>query len=395
MKVAVVGLGMAGLPLACVIADTGFTVVGVDLDQQRCNLINEGKNPIPEEQGLDALIQKHGGSTVQATTKITDAKTCTLFIIIVPLFIDEQHNPVFHQLETAFQSVGSVLKKGDCVVLETTVPPTTTETKGRQWLEQASGLVLGDFYLAYSPERIMTGVSVSRLREFPKIIGGVNTKSGDVAYQLYKQFIPHLSSVSSARLAEFIKVIEGCYRFTNIALANELYLLSQEYQLDFDEARTHANHEFCHIHEQSTGVGGHCIPVYPWFLMKHMEEQGKKECTKVLQASYHVNDEMIQYWADRIITRCQTLEIPLEQVTICIQGISFRKGIKNTYYSRNLALARLLMKKGMHVVIEDPLFSAQEIQKLGLTEGSSENADVIFNPFELQLIIQEKNSTLL
>lgn len=169
--------------------------------------------------------------------------------------------------------MGRILKKGDLVVLETTFPPGTTSGRVRKRLCEASGLAEGDFYLAYSPERIMTGYSISRLREFPKVIGGTDEKSGLVAYQLYRQFISNLHLVSSASVAEMIKVMEGCYRDVNIALANELYKICQDLDIDFFEAREMACHQFCHIHLPSTGVGGHCIPVYPWFLIKEMEKE--------------------------------------------------------------------------------------------------------------------------
>ncbi len=131
-----------------------------------------------------------------------------MFVVIVPLLVDENYNPDFRILENAFRNVGRILKKGDLVVLETTVPPMTTELLAKRWLEEGSGLKLGEFYLAYSPERIMTGHSISRLKEFPKVIGGVDKESGIKAFEVYRKFIPNLHLVSSARVAEFIKVIE-------------------------------------------------------------------------------------------------------------------------------------------------------------------------------------------
>jgi UDP-N-acetyl-D-mannosaminuronic acid dehydrogenase len=178
MTIAVVGLGKAGLPLAAVVAEAGLDVIGIDVDKKRCKQINEGINPIPEEMGLDKLIKKYGGKNLIATSRYADAKDSCFFIVIVPLFIDEQNNADFSILEDAFRNVGKLLKKGDCVVLETTVPPGTTETMVKDWLEKESGLSVGDFYLAHSPERIMTGYSISRLKKFPKIIGGVDEASG-------------------------------------------------------------------------------------------------------------------------------------------------------------------------------------------------------------------------
>jgi len=231
--ISVVGLGRAGLPLAAVIADSGFKVIGVDIDKKKCEMINKGINPISEELGLDELIRKHGGKNLIATPKYEDAKDCNVYIIIVPLFVDENYNPDFSVLEGAIRSVGRILKKGDLVVLETTVPPMTTETLVKRWLEEESGLKLGDFYLAYSPERTMTGYSISRLREFPKVIGGVDEESGRKAFEIYRKFIPNLHLVSAARVAEFIKLMEGCYRDVNIALANEYSKLPMNWESTF------------------------------------------------------------------------------------------------------------------------------------------------------------------
>ena len=381
VKICVVGLGNAGLPLAAFIADSGFEVVGVDLDKSRCSDINSRKNPIVEEKGLENLVKKRGGKNLLAVSDYFKAKDCNFFIVIVPLFIDYDHNPDFKFLKDAFTNISKILKKSDCVVLETTVPPGTTETIVKEWLEK-SGLRLGDFYLAYSPERIMTGFSISRLKEFPKIIGGVDKKSGEIAFDVYKKFIPNISLVSSSKVAEFTKVIEGCYRFTNIALANELFKIADELDVDFFEARKFANHEYCNIHLPSTGVGGHCIPVYPWFLIKKIGE----DKSSLLKTSNEINDEMIEYWAEKIIEESNKLDKPLNRVKICIKGIAFRKGVKSIYNSRNLELVKILKKKGLDVYAFDELFTKDEIKDMKIEFLSPGNADIVFDSLNLEII---------
>lgn len=314
MKIAVIGLGRAGLPLAGVIADSGLEVVGVDIDKNRCELVNKGLNPIPEEKGLGELLRKYGGKSLKATACYEEAKECNVYIVITPLLIDGDYNPDFRNIESSFREVGKILKRGDLVVLETTVPPKTTEILAKKWLEEESGLKFGEFHLAHSPERIMTGCSVSRLREFPKIVGGVNEESGRKALEIYKNFIPNIRLVSSARVAEFIKVIEGCYRDANIALANELFKIAQDLELDYYEAREFANHEYCHLHLPSTGVGGHCIPIYPWFLIKEMEKKGRFNQARLLRASREINDEMAFYWMEKIVFQCLKLNKPLNKI---------------------------------------------------------------------------------
>jgi UDP-N-acetyl-D-mannosaminuronic acid dehydrogenase len=382
-SVAVIGLGNAGLPLAAVIADSGIDVVGVDIDADRCRLINRGENPIPEEPGLEDLIRAHGGKRLVATPDLQDARGCRAFIVIVPLFVDEGFNPDWRVLEAAFRSLGKILKPGDLVVLETTVPPGTTDRLVSSWLRQTSGLSREEFHLAYSPERIMTGYSISRLREFPKVVGGTDEKSGELACQLYRRFIPHLNPVSSARVAEMIKVMEGCYRDVNIALANELVKISEELGINFFEAREHANHQYCHLHLPSTGVGGHCIPVYPWFLIKGMEEKERFDYVRLLRSSREINDQMVEYWAERIVLEALKVDKPLGQVRICVAGITFRTGVKEFYHSRNLALARRLGEKGLDVYAFDPLLAEKEVRDLGLRWLRPEEADLVFDTFRL------------
>jgi UDP-N-acetyl-D-mannosaminuronic acid dehydrogenase len=392
MTIAVIGLGKAGLPLAVVIAEAGLDIIGVDVNTQRCKQINTGTNPIPEEPHLDELILKHGGKKLIATPSYQDVKNCDFFIIIVPLFLDINHKPDFSLLENAFRNVGKILKKGDCVVLETTVPPMTTEIRIQKWLEEESKLHLGDFYLAHSPERIMTGYSVSRLREFPKIIGGVNQESGKKAHAVYAKFIPKLALVSSVRVAEFIKVIEGCYRFTNISLANELFKIAEELHVDFFEAREHANHKYCDIHLPSTGSGGHCIPVYPWFLINEMEERGRHKNVTLLRSSYAVNEDMPAFWANKIIMECMKIHKTLNSVKICVTGITFRKGVKSIMNSKNLELVNLLVKKGFTVSVYDEIFSREEIEQLGLQYGQPKDAEVVFDPFTLKIETQTEKT---
>jgi UDP-N-acetyl-D-mannosaminuronic acid dehydrogenase len=146
-SIAVIGLGKAGLPLAAIIADSGIDVTGVDIDSGRCESINRGINPIIEEPVLDELIKKYGGQKLFATTNYDDAKDCNFFIVIVPLFLDDDNDPELSSLENAFKNVSRLLKKDDIVVLETTVPPETTETLVRGWLEDGSRLKLGELWL--------------------------------------------------------------------------------------------------------------------------------------------------------------------------------------------------------------------------------------------------------
>ena len=351
MKISVIGLGKAGLPLAAVIADSGLDVLGVDLDKNKVEMINKGINPIEEEPGLKELIKKHGNKKLKATSDaVNAAKQCNVHIVIVPLFIDGNKKPDFSIIKNAMEALSKGLKKEDIVVLETTVPVGTTENIVKNTLEKGSKLKAGiDFYLAYSPERIMTGYSISRYKEFPKLIGGINKESTEKAFEVYKQFSKPIK-VSNARTAELAKVAEGIYRDVNIALANELFKVSEHYNVDFWEMKEAAKHQYCNILEPGN-VGGHCIPVYPWFLINELD-------VPLIKTARALNDDMINYYFENI----KKIVGKKSNAKIGIIGLSYREGVKERAYSRSIAMISLLKKNGYEVYGIDPLYSEEETE---------------------------------
>ncbi|MEK6984703.1 MAG: nucleotide sugar dehydrogenase [Nanoarchaeota archaeon] len=348
MRISVIGLGKAGLPLAAVIADAGINVIGVDVDNKKVRMINKGVNPLKEEPGLSELIIRHGGKNLKAISNAVEAaKQSNVHMIIVPLFINKSKKPDFSLIRKACENVGRGLKKKDIVVLETTVPVKTTETLVAEILEKISKLRVGkDFYLAYSPERIMTGYSISRFKDFPKLVGGINTKSTDKAFEVYKKFAKPVR-VSNSRTAELAKIAEGVYRDVNIALANELFKVAEIYKVNFLEMRNAAKHQFCNILEPGN-VGGHCIPVYPWFLINELN-------VPLIKTARNLNDDMVKYYAKKIEK--------FNPQKVGIVGLSFREGVKEKSYSRSIDLIRLLKKKGYDVYGLDPLYSKEEVEK--------------------------------
>jgi len=346
MKISVIGLGKAGLPLTAVIADSGIEVIGVDISKKRVNDINQGINPIPEEHGLSELIKKYGGNKLKAVADYS-VEECSAHIVIVPLFIDENKKLDFSVIKVAFENLGKKIKKNDLVVLETTVPVKTTETLVKDILEKNSGLKAGtDFYLAYSPERIMTGYSISRFKEFPKIIGGINKESTDKAFEIYSKFAKPIK-VSNSRTAELAKISEGIYRDVNIALANELFKVSENYGIDFWEMKEAAKHQYCNILEPGN-VGGHCIPVYPWFLINELE-------VPLIKTARELNNDMLDYYLKKIEN--------IGGKKVGVIGLSYREDVKQKEFSRSVDLINLLKKKGYEVYGLDPLYSKQETEK--------------------------------
>jgi UDP-N-acetyl-D-mannosaminuronic acid dehydrogenase len=270
-KVCVVGMGHAGLPILSVIAETGLITYGYDIDSNKIELLSKGINPIPQEPGVQEIINKTLNKNLFFSNNLTELKEkVNCYIIIVPLFISENKVPDFSILDSAFKSVGRILKKDDLVVLETTVPPKTTEDRFKTILEKESNLIAGkDFYLSYSPERIMTGDSIDRLKNMPKVISGYDKVSLDKIKELYSLFNSKLYCANNMREAELTKVLEGVFRDVNLAIANECYKICEMYDVDYSHLRKGANQNpYCNLLIPGIGVSGHCIPVYPWFVIQ-------------------------------------------------------------------------------------------------------------------------------
>ena len=371
MKIGVVGLGKAGLPLACTIADSGLDVIGVDINRNLINKLSKKENPIPEERDVQEILKKTIGKNFNLSSDpIETAMKCNVHIVIVPLFIDNNKNPDFSLLNQAFTNVAKGLNKGDCVILETTVPPGTTEHIVREWLEKESNLKAGkDFHLAYSPERIMTGYSISRYKEFPKVIAGLTSKCTETAYNVYSRFCSKVDKASSIKTAEFVKVAEGVYRDVNIGLANELFKIAEKMEIDFWEVREKAKHAYCNILEPGI-VGGHCIPVYPWFLINN-----EMLDTTLIKTARILSDNMAKYYADKVD------RIAKRGGKVAVVGLSYREGVKEDAYSGSYLMIEELRKRGYKVYGIDPLFEADEVEKRfridSCTKQQLENMDAV------------------
>ncbi|MBU0763031.1 MAG: nucleotide sugar dehydrogenase, partial [Candidatus Altiarchaeota archaeon] len=205
------------------------------------------------------------------------------------------------------------------------------------------------YLLAYSPEQMMTGYSISRIREYPKIVGGLSQEAADEACMFYKRFCKKVLKVRDTRTAEFVKVSQGIYRDANIALANELYMMCVEQGVDFWEVKDASKHQFCDIHTPGM-VGGHCIPVYPWFLIN----TGK---TQLIRLARKINDEMIEYYADK------AKEIAGKGSNAGIIGLTYREGVRRCDYSRAHDLITALKQRGFEVFGADPCLSSDEVRK--------------------------------
>jgi len=373
--VAVVGLGKIGLPLAAQFATKGWSVIGCDVLPDVVKTVNAGRSHVHEEAGLeDAVAQAVATGSLSATLDTAGAvKSSSVVVLIVPLLSDSQHNIDFRNLELAAHDVGRGLGQGTLVICETTVPVGTTRNRLAPILEEASGLRAGvDFFVAFSPERLYSGRIFADLRKYPKIVGGLEPEGTQRAVDFYKSVLDaEVRAVKNAETAEFAKLAETTYRDVNIALANELALYGAARDVDVAEAFKAANSQpFSHLHRPSIGVGGHCIPVYPHFLLADATD-GELELPRAGRA---VNDHMV----DVAITSLEKVLGTLRDRRILVLGASYREDVKELAFSTAIPLVQRLREKGADVDLYDPLYRPEELASLGanvIDLGSNSHLD--------------------
>jgi UDP-N-acetyl-D-mannosaminuronic acid dehydrogenase len=357
MRAVVVALGKVGLPLAARIALAGHEVVGVDIDPRVVALVNDGQAPFPNEAGLpEALAETVADGRLRAVsdTAAAVAEGPDLVVAVPPLVVDASARPDWGVLDAVVADIGRGLKAGTTVSIETTVPVGTTRARVAPALEAASGLKEGtDFHVVFSPERIFSGRAIADLDKYPKLIGGLSAAGEARGIELYASFLDaEVRGLGSAEAAELSKLAETTYRDINIAFANELARYSDELGIDVLNVIDAANSQpYSHVHRPGIAVGGHCIPVYPRFLLA-----GDADARLPLLAR-EINERMPSYAAD--------LAGDVRGKTVLILGIAYRGGVKETAFSGAFALRDALTGRGAHVVAHDPMFSGDELRGHG------------------------------
>ena len=376
--VAVVGMGKIGLPLAAQYAGAGWHVIGVDVLPDVVAGLNAGRSHIDEEPGLsDRIAAAHAAGRFEATLSHADAaRRADVVVMIVPLMLSEEQQPAYGLIDPASEAVGRGLRAGSLVIYETTVPVGDTRARFGPILERASGLAAGDaeagFLLAFSPERVFSGRVFHDLATYPKLVGGIDDASAERAVAFYRGVLPaEVWRLSSVEAAEFAKLAETTYRDVNIALANEFALYAERAGVDVSEVIRGANSQpFSHIHQPGIGVGGHCIPVYPHFLISRAEE------LRIPALARRVNDAQV----DHAVEVLQRELGPLDGVPVLVLGLTYRENVKELAYSRALPLIARLRSRGAQVTAWDPLLSHEEVERLGIqpwTWGQPSPAQVI------------------
>lgn len=361
--VAVVGLGKIGLPLVGQFTSHGQRVIGCDINPAVVDAVNAGRSPVLEEPELQEKIADAKRRDLLCATTDTAAgvSKCNVVVVIVSLFIDAERNVDYRAMDAATAAVGRGLQPGTLVIYETTVPVGATRGRFREALEKASGLRAGtDFFLAFSPERVQSGRIFRDLRVYPKIVGGIDAESGRRAVAFYEAVLcdAEVRMVSDAETAEFVKLIENTYRDVNIALANQFACFAADHGLSVDEAIAGANSQpLSHIHHPGIGVGGHCIPVYPYFLINAASDNQMS----LLSEARRVNDGM----ADWALARLERTLGGLAGKRVLILGLAYRHNVKEAAFSVARHLIRALRQQNALAIVNDPLFTPEEIVGFG------------------------------
>lgn len=372
MRAVVVALGKIGLPLAVQIARAGHEVVGCDVDRRVVGAVNAGEPPFPGESGLgEALAEVVGAGRLraQADTTAAVAEGADLVVAVPPLVVDDRARPDFGVLDDVVAAVGAGLRPGTVVSVETTMPVGTTRGRVAPALARASGLEAErDFWTVHSPERVFSGRVFRDLATYPKLVGGLSADGQARAVALYAGFLDaEVRPLGSAEAAELTKLAETTYRDVNIAFANELARYADRLGVDVATVIDAANSQpFSHIHRPGVAVGGHCIPVYPRFLLAGAGD------ARLPAVAREVNDAMPAYAVDRL---AEALGGDLAGRRVLVLGVAYRGDVKETAFSGAFPLRDALRARGATPLAADPLFSAAELRALGFEPWDGEAVD--------------------
>lgn len=352
-RVGVIGLGYVGLPLAVEFARAGFHVVGYDVDASKTAALNGGVSYIPDVPTAHvAEVVKAG--TFRATTDASELASVDVIDICVPTPLRKTKDPDMSYVVQAVEVTAKVLKKGQLVILESTTYPGTTDELVQPALE-AGGLVAGtDFYLAFSPERVDPGNPQFQTKNIPKVVGGMNEDSTRAAAALYGSVIDTIVPVTSTRVAEMVKLLENTFRAVNIGLVNELALMCSRMGINvwevIDAAKTKP-FGFMPFYP-GPGLGGHCIPIDPFYLSWKAKQSGFE--ARFIELAGQVNSSMPEYVVSRVADALNSARKSVNGAYVHVLGVAYKRDIDDMRESPALDVIELLKRKGARVSYSDP-----------------------------------------
>jgi len=352
-RVGVVGLGYVGLPLAVELAHAGFVTTGIDLDPKKTQAVNSGISYIPDVSSAD-VAKLTGGGRLSATTDFSVVAELDTINICVPTPLRKTKDPDLSYIVSAVEQIAAHLHSGMLIILESTTYPGTTEEVVQPLLESGSLKAGVDFFLAFSPERVDPGNPVYNTRNVPKVVGGLTPACSRLAAALYGAAIETIVSVSSTRVAEMVKLLENTFRAVNIGLVNELALMCDKLGIDVwevvDAARTKP-FGFMPFYP-GPGLGGHCIPIDPFYLSWKAKQTGFEP--RFIELAGHVNSAMPHFVVDKIADALNMRRKPVNGSKVLILGIAYKRDIDDVRESPALDVMTLLHEKGAQVAYADP-----------------------------------------
>ncbi len=353
-RIAIVGLGYVGLPLSLQFARSGVNVLGLDIDVAKVNSLTAGKSYI-QHISDEAIADQVNGGRFAASTDFSQVRQVSAVIICVPTPLNKNREPDISYILKTGEAIAPHLSRGTLVVLESTTYPGTTDEDLRDVLEQGSGLKAGtDFHLAFSPEREDPGNPQSVVAQIPKVIGGYTRACLDRALALYGRAIQRLVPVSSCRAAEATKLLENIFRGVNIALVNELKLVYGAMGIDVWEVINAAKTKpFGYMaFYPGPGLGGHCIPIDPFYLTWKAREYGQH--TRFIELAGEINTAMPEYVVNRVAEALNDAGKPVKGSKVLILGLAYKPDVDDDRESPSYILLDLLKKRGAEVAYYDP-----------------------------------------
>ena len=355
IRVGVVGLGYVGLPLAVEKAKAGFKTIGFDVQETKVNMVNAGHNYIGDvvDSDLKRLVDE---KMLVATTDFSFVKDVDFIAICVPTPLDTHQQPDISYVKSSTEAISKYLTKNTMVVLESTTYPGTTEELIKPILEKGSGLKCGeDFYLGFSPERVDPGNLIYKTKNTPKVVGAIGKDATEVIAAMYRAVLEgEVCEVSSPAIAEMEKILENTYRNINIGLVNELTMLCNEMGISMweviDAAKTKP-YGFQAFYP-GPGLGGHCIPLDPYYLSWKAREYGFH--TSMIESSMMINDRMPEYCVERAGKILNRFRKALNGAKVLVLGVAYKQDIDDYRESPALRVIEELEKVGAEVVYFDP-----------------------------------------
>jgi nucleotide sugar dehydrogenase len=357
-RVVVVGLGYVGLPLALLAKQKGYDVTGVDYDQNRVDLVNQAKTPFVDTV-VDAKLKKH---PIKASSDYGPVGAADVVIICVPTPVDEDYKPNLTAVIAAADEVSKRLKKGQLILIESTINPGVCDDVILPILEKNSSLKCGkDFYMAHCPERINPGDAKWDVENIARVIGGYDQASTDKGYTFYESLISgEVRKMASLKEAEAVKVVENSFRDINIAFVNELAMSFSKLGIDvvnvIDGAATKPFSFMAHY--PGAGVGGHCIPVDPYYLIEYAKQKGFTH--RFLTMARDINKGMPGFVIELLEAELKKKDLSLDKEKVAIFGLSYKPNVGDLRESPSLDIANILREKGSEVVGLDPYVESVE-----------------------------------